>query len=245
MIGSSWGGFNALQIAALRPPALAAIITNCSTDDRYTDDMHYMGGALLNDTLDWGSSFFARLPGRRTRRSPARTGAQKWQARLDSLALPLAVWLRHQRRDGYWKHGSVNEDYAAIECPVFATGGWMDGYSNAIPRLLADLSVPRLGLIGAVGPQVRPPGRAGAGDRLPARSASAGSTTGSRAGTPASCASRCCGPSCRRRCRRGRLRGLPRALGRRAGLAAAAPTGRGGSILGARRRAPGRARALP
>ena len=28
MIGSSWGGFNALQIAALRPPALAAIITN-------------------------------------------------------------------------------------------------------------------------------------------------------------------------------------------------------------------------
>src|SRR4029453_4291413 len=62
MIGSSWGGFNALQIAALRPPALAAIITNCSTDDRYTDDMHYMGGSLLNDTLDWGSSFFAPLP---------------------------------------------------------------------------------------------------------------------------------------------------------------------------------------
>ena len=43
----------------------------------------------------------------------------------------------------------MNEDYAAIRCPVFATGGWMDGYSNAIPRLLAHLSVPRLGLIGA------------------------------------------------------------------------------------------------
>ena len=40
------------------------------------------------------------------------------------------------------------EDYAAIEVPVFAVGGWLDGYSNAIPRLLAGLSVPRLGVIG-------------------------------------------------------------------------------------------------
>ncbi len=151
MIGSSWGGFNALQIAALRPPALAAIITNCSTDDRYTDDMHYMGGCLLNDTLDWGSSFFARLHRPPDPEISGPDWRRKWQERLDQLALPLAVWLRHQRRDRYWKHGSVNEDYAAIQCPVFATGGWMDGYSNAIPRLLAHLRVPRLGLIGAWG----------------------------------------------------------------------------------------------
>ena len=38
MIGISWGGFNALQVAARRPPALKAIITVCSTDDRYADD---------------------------------------------------------------------------------------------------------------------------------------------------------------------------------------------------------------
>ena len=30
MIGISWGGFNALQVAALRPPALKAIVTVCS-----------------------------------------------------------------------------------------------------------------------------------------------------------------------------------------------------------------------
>src|SRR6187200_2111852 len=42
MMGISWGGFNALQVAALRPPALKAIITLCSTDDRYADDAHYM-----------------------------------------------------------------------------------------------------------------------------------------------------------------------------------------------------------
>ncbi len=149
MIGSSWGGFNGLQIAALGPPALKAIITNCSTDDRYTDDMHYMGGCLLNDTLDWGSSFFARLHRPPDPEISGPDWRKKWQERLDQLALPLATWIRHQRRDAYWKHGSVDEDYGAIQCPVFATGGWMDGYSNAIPRLLANLKVPRRGLIGA------------------------------------------------------------------------------------------------
>ena len=41
MMGISWGGFNSLQVAARRPPALAAIITACSTDDRYDNDVHY------------------------------------------------------------------------------------------------------------------------------------------------------------------------------------------------------------
>ncbi len=59
MMGKSWGGFNALQTAALRPPALKAIITVCSTDDRYADDIHYMGGALLNDNLWWGAIMLA------------------------------------------------------------------------------------------------------------------------------------------------------------------------------------------
>ena len=55
MMGKSWGGFNALQVAARRPPALKAIITVCSTDDRFGDDIHFMGGCLLNDNLWWGS----------------------------------------------------------------------------------------------------------------------------------------------------------------------------------------------
>ena len=51
LMGLSWGGFNALQIAALRPPSLGAVISLCSTDDRYADDVHYMGGCLLGDNL--------------------------------------------------------------------------------------------------------------------------------------------------------------------------------------------------
>ena len=57
MTGISWGGFNALQVAALRPPALRAVMTLCSTDDRYADDVHYRGGCVLaTDMLHWASS---------------------------------------------------------------------------------------------------------------------------------------------------------------------------------------------
>jgi len=71
-----------------------------------------------------------------------------WLERLANVPLFFELWLQHQRRDGYWKHGSVCEDYVAIQCPVYAVGGWTDAYKNAIPRLLERLTVPRKGLIG-------------------------------------------------------------------------------------------------
>jgi len=148
MMGISWGGFNGLQVAARRPPALKAIVTLCSTDDRYADDVHYMGGAKLNAGFGWAGFFFSDMchpP------DPALVGdhwREMWRKRLEHLPLFLERWLGHQRRDAYWKHGSVCEDYAAIQCPVFAVGGWTDGYTNAIPRLLEHLTVPRKGLIG-------------------------------------------------------------------------------------------------
>jgi hypothetical protein len=148
MMGNSWGGFNALQVAARRPPALRAIITSCSTDDRYADDVHYMGGCLLLDNLRWGGIMFshnARPP------DPALVGERwrmLWMARLEGSGLWVDTWLRHQRRDAYWRHGSVCEDFAAIACPVYAVGGWADAYTNAIPRLIRGLGGPRKGLIG-------------------------------------------------------------------------------------------------
>ncbi len=148
MMGISWGGFNSLQVAARRPPALGAILTLCSTDDRYADDAHYMGGCLLNENLTWGSvllTFNAYPP------DPEIVGPrwrEMWLARLDTAPLFPEIWMRHPSRDRYWRHGSVCEDYGAIACPVYAVGGWADGYSNAVPRLLAGLSVPRKGLIG-------------------------------------------------------------------------------------------------
>ncbi len=148
MIGISWGGFNGLQIAALRPRQLKAVITICFTDDRYADDIHHMGGCLLGDNLSWASTMF---DGNACPPDPDLVGErwrEMWLERLDGSGLWLSQWLAHQRRDDYWKHGSVCEDYSAIQCPVYAVSGWADGYCNAVFRVLERLSVPRKGLVG-------------------------------------------------------------------------------------------------
>ena len=148
MMGISWGGFNALQLAALQPPALKAIVTVCSTDDRYADDIHYMGGCLLNDNLTWSSQMLAyssRAP------DPQVVGArwrEIWKARLDAQPLLAANWLRHQRRDDFWRHGSICENYNDITAAVLAIGGWADAYSNTVPRLLENLTAPCRGIVG-------------------------------------------------------------------------------------------------
>ena len=122
MMGISWGGFNSLQVAARRPPQLGAIITLCSTDDRYADDAHYMGGCLLTENMTWGSAIFAHgaLPP-----DPELVG-EAWRAmwlhRLEHHHPWIGHWLDHQRRDEYWRQGSVCEDYQAIRCPVYAVG---------------------------------------------------------------------------------------------------------------------------
>src|SRR6202158_1111682 len=59
MIGISWGGFNGLQVAARRPPALKAVISLSATVNRYSDDAHLMGGCVIADNMDWGGAFFA------------------------------------------------------------------------------------------------------------------------------------------------------------------------------------------
>jgi hypothetical protein len=148
MMGISWGGFNALQVAARRPPSLGAVVAVAFTDDRYADDVHYMGGCLLTDNLSWASTMLAynALPP-----DPEVVGGrwrEMWHERLQGSGLWLAEWLRHPHRDAYWRHGSVCEDYAAIRVPVLAVSGWADGYTNAVFRLLANLDAPCRGLVG-------------------------------------------------------------------------------------------------
>jgi uncharacterized protein len=148
MMGISWGAFAALQVAARQPPSLKAIVIASFTDDRHADDMHYMGGAMLSDNLAEAGTMFAygTCPP-----DPAVVGdawRDMWLERLEHTEPWVLQWLRHQRRDDYWRHASVGEDYAAVRCPVLASSGWADGYSNAVTRLLANLDVPRKGLIG-------------------------------------------------------------------------------------------------
>ncbi len=148
MMGISWGGFNSLQVAARQPEGLEAIITLCSTDDRYTDDIHFKGGCLLSENMGWSATMFgysSRPP------DPALVGKAwraMWLERLKAEPLLAVDWLKHPHRDAYWKRGSVNEDIGAIKAAVLAVGGWNDAYTNAVPRLVGTVQAPVKGIIG-------------------------------------------------------------------------------------------------
>ncbi|MDU9002529.1 CocE/NonD family hydrolase [Sedimentitalea todarodis] len=149
MMGISWGGFNALQVAALQPEPLKAIITLCSTVDRFADDIHYKGGCLLNENLGWGAtmwSYSSRAPDPALREN----WREMWLDRLENEPFLPALWLRHQRRNDYWKHGSVCQAFGAFKARVLAVGGWGDAYKNAVPQLVENVP----GTKGIVGPWV-------------------------------------------------------------------------------------------
>jgi len=148
MMGISWGGFNSLQLAARQPAALKAIVTLCSTVDRFADDIHYKGGCLLNENLGWSATMFSyssRPP------DPALVGdawREMWLDRVRNLPMLAATWLEHPTRDDYWRHGSVCEDFASIQAATLAVGGWGDAYVNAVPALVENLSAPVKGITG-------------------------------------------------------------------------------------------------
>lgn len=150
MYGKSWGGFNGLQVAATQPSALKTIISTYSSDDRYADDVHYRGGCILaREMLSWAHIMFlwnARPP------HPETLGPrwkEVWLDRLNKSSEPwIHKWLSHQTRDSYWQHGSINEDYTSITCPVFLIGGFSDVYTDSVFRMVEHLKCPVRALIG-------------------------------------------------------------------------------------------------
>ena len=142
MQGISWGGFNSLQIAALAPEPLKAVITIGSTVDRFADDIHYKGGIQLGENIGWAAtsmSWFSMPP------DPEIAGENWrdiWLNRLNATPFLAREWMSHPTRDAYWQHGSICEDYTAIKAPVLAMGGLHDGYRNTMAHLVENLSAP-------------------------------------------------------------------------------------------------------
>ena len=149
MMGISWGGFNSLQVAAMTPPELKAVITLCSTVDRFADDIHYKGGCLLNENLGWGATMWS-YSGRAPDPALRSDWREMWLDRLENEPFLPAKWLRHQTRDEYWKHGSVCEDFSTITAKVLAIGGWGDAYKNTVSNIVENID----GSKGIVGPWV-------------------------------------------------------------------------------------------
>ena len=150
MMGISYGGFTALQVAAHAPPHLTSIIPVDFTDDRYTDDCHYRGG-LLRMYYDVGWYGARMLAWNAMPPFPEWSGAgwaQVWEEHLARNEPYLLKWLAHQTDGPYWRQGSVRDMPERIQCPVFMIGGWRDGYPNPLLRLYELLTVPKKVLIG-------------------------------------------------------------------------------------------------
>jgi putative CocE/NonD family hydrolase len=133
MMGKSWGGFNCLQAAWNGHPALKAVVSVCSTTDRFADDIHFKGGCLLGENFGWGAVMlsYSSRPADPLLRNDWR---DDWLKRLEAQPWMAPVWAGHQTRDAYWKHGSVGEDWARNRVPAMVWGGWADNYMNTVRR---------------------------------------------------------------------------------------------------------------
>jgi len=149
MWGISYGGFTSIQVAALRPPHLRAIVPMYATDDRYTDDVHYVGGCATASELTQyavsqvASNALPALPAR-----PGEDWVAAWRERLAATPVWLIPWLRHQRDGPYWRQGSLAPDYGRIEAAILMFGGWMDSYVDPVFRMLERCGAPRRAIVG-------------------------------------------------------------------------------------------------
>ena len=162
MFGKSYSGFNAIQVAMRQPPALKAIVPIFATDRRFTDDVHYGGGARRGiDVLDYPLSMVAMnaLPP-----VPALAGSgwrERWLERIERTEPWMLRWLEEQTESAYWRHGSLHGRYETIEAATLIVAGHADGYHNMAFRTFAALRAPKALLFGPwshMSPDVSMPG---------------------------------------------------------------------------------------
>ncbi len=135
MFGISWGGFNSIQLAMRRPPALKAIIAIAATEALFTEDVHYMDGIMHVDEFEAAMDL-----------DQGRSGAPDFPLDEDTLAkrMDSAPWsldyFRHQRNGPFWRAPEGRLEDIAVPC--FLIGGFQDGYRNSILRMLERVPAP-------------------------------------------------------------------------------------------------------
>ncbi len=143
MWGISWGGFNAIQVALRRPPALKAIIAVDASDDLFHDDVHYIDGLLHLDEYALMIDQLNALPP-----APDFPVDEQTLARRFDAQPWLLTWLARQQDGPYWRRASLRPDYGRLAIPAFLVGGWYDGYRDSVPRMLAHATAPVKVLLG-------------------------------------------------------------------------------------------------
>lgn len=153
-VGDPENVFFEVQYSGKTPIRLAGHFWCDGSDDRWNDDVHYMGGSMMFDNVSWPSSMFGWLA---AAPDPAVVGdawQEMWRSRIENADFWFRQWGGHQPRDDYWRTASVHDRYANVGVPVFIMSGWQDGYKNPVAHVisgLAALGKETAGLIGAWG----------------------------------------------------------------------------------------------
>ena len=144
MFGISWGGFNSIQMAARKVPALKAIVAIDATEDLFQDDVHYMDGIMHLDSWEMSMDIDNTRPG-----APEyRIDDDNFRNRFDTE--PWMLTYKTRQRDGaFWDRASVRDRYDDLRVPAFLIGGWYDGYRDSIPRMLEHGKAPVKAIVGA------------------------------------------------------------------------------------------------
>src|SRR5690606_36289919 len=119
-------------------------------DDRYTDDVHYIGGCKTASELAQYAVSQVGMNALPPKREYAGSDwAEQWKERLEQTPPWLINWLQQQTDGPYWRNGSLAPDYEQIECAIFHISGWTDGYTDPALRMQEKCTnAPRKVLIG-------------------------------------------------------------------------------------------------
>ena len=136
MLGISWGGFNSIQMALRKPPALKAILAVAATEELFTEDVHDIDGVFHFDEFELTMDL-----------DQSRSGAPDFSLdesligpRMDSPPWSLN-YLKHQHDDAFWRAPIVHP-IEQLTVPAFLIGGFQDGYRDSIPRMLEKVKAP-------------------------------------------------------------------------------------------------------
>jgi putative CocE/NonD family hydrolase len=104
MFGISWGGFNAIQMAVRKPPALKAFVAMMATEELYQEDVHYIDGIIHTDSWMMSNDLYNAMPG-----APEFRLDDNWLKNRFELEPSVFTYMRHQRDGPFWDRASARD----------------------------------------------------------------------------------------------------------------------------------------
>ena len=132
MFGLSWGGFNAIQMAMRKPPALKAFVALMATEYLYQEDVHYIDGIMHTDSWMMSHDLYNAMPG-----APDFVLDEEWMRNRFDQEPSVFAYMRHQRDGPFWDRASARGQYDRIRVPGYHIGGWYDGYPEQFAAYVA------------------------------------------------------------------------------------------------------------